>query len=181
MLDKWLHMFAIVLVVVGALNWGLIGFTGQNAVTALLGKGFLANTVYGLIGIAAAFVAFRRDTFLPFLGETVMPCSILENKTPEHADTEVVVDGLEPGAKLLFWAAEPETSGLTRIQDWRQAYLKFANAGVATANQNGVATLRIRKPQPYTVPVKGRIETHVHWRVCGNNGMLGPVQLTLIP
>ncbi len=178
MIDKWLHLLAMALVVVGALNWGLVGVFGFNAVSALLGRGALANIVYAAVGIAGLSIAFHRDTYLPFLGETVMPCSAIPESTPEHADTVVSLSGLSPNAKVLFWSAEPATEGLGRIKTWQQAYLGFANAGVTTADAAGHATLRVRKPQPYTVPIHGRIESHVHWRVCQDGGMLGPVQLT---
>ena len=130
--------------------------------------------------LAAIYVGFNRDTYLPFLGPTFIPCSILKDQTPEHADTEVSVSGLEPGSKVMFWATEPATEGLAKLKDWQRAYLDFANAGVTTVNSDGHATLRIRRPQPYTVPVKGRLEAHVHWRVCQDGGMIGPVQTTPI-
>lgn len=176
MLDKWLHMIAMILVVVGALNWGLIGALGFNAVATIAGRGVVANVIYALVGLAGLTIAFRRDTYLPFLGETVLPCTTIPESTPEHADIEVTVSELTPGAKVLFWASEPATDGLARIKSWDQAYLEFANAGVTTVDSAGRAVLRVRKPQPYTVPVKGRIESHVHWRLCGRDGLLGPVQ-----
>ena len=42
------------LVIIGALNWGLIGFFGFDLVAALFGgpASFLARTVYALVGIA---------------------------------------------------------------------------------------------------------------------------------
>jgi uncharacterized membrane protein YuzA (DUF378 family) len=183
MLDKWVHMIAMILVVIGALNWGLIGALGFNAVAAIAGRGVVANAIYALVGLAGLLVAFRRDTYLPFLGETVMPCAAIPESTPEHADTEVTVSELTPGAKILFWASEPAsaaTEGLARIKTWDQAYLEFANAGVTTVDSAGRAILRVRKPQPYTVPVHGRIESHVHWRICGTDGILGPVQNTML-
>jgi uncharacterized membrane protein YuzA (DUF378 family) len=180
MLDKWFHMIAVALVLVGGLNWGLIGAFGLNLVAAVLGRGVIANTVYVMVGLAALFLAFKRDTYLPFLGETVMPCSLMPDRIPEHADTEVAIHGIAPGAKIMYWATEPATDGLTRIKDWSHAYLEYANAGVTTADAGGHATLRIRKPQPYTVPVKGRLEAHVHWRVCGDGGMVGPVMTTTV-
>lgn len=199
MLDKWLHMFAMILVVVGAINWGLVGAFGFNLVTAIVGRGALANVIYALVGLAGLVVAFRRDTYLPFLGETVLPCSKIPESTPDHADTEVTVSELTPGAKVLFWATEPvgtggtnsymgtsakthdpATDGLARIKTWDQAYLEFANAGVAVVDSAGRVVLRVRKPQPYTVPVMGRLQAHVHWRVCGSDGLLGPVNTTPI-
>jgi len=118
-----------------------------------------------------------------------VPCSVLKDQTPEHADMEVELHGLTPGKKVLFWASEPNTDGigksttdgLGRIKDWRRAYLEFANAGVTTVDDGGHATLKLRKPQPYTVPIKGLLKTHVHWRVCGDNGFLGPVEITPVP
>lgn len=168
-------MIAVVLLVIGGLNWGLVGAFGWNAVTALLGRGWLANLVYVLVGVAAIVVGLRRDSYLPFLGETVMPCSLMPDRIPDHADTQVTVHGLQPGAKVLYWATEPATEGLERIKDWRKAYLEFANAGVTTADDGGRAILRVRRPQPYTVPMKGRLEAHVHWRACGEDGLVGPV------
>jgi protocatechuate 3,4-dioxygenase beta subunit len=62
------------------------------------------------------------------------------------------------------------------MNDWRQAYLKFKNAGVVTANEQGVAILKFRKPQGYTVPTKGALPPHVHYRVCMKDGFLGRVE-----
>jgi hypothetical protein len=136
--------------------------------------------IYSVIAVAVLVIAFTRSSWLPFLGESVMPCSLLRDQTPEHADTAVQIHGLHPGAKVLYWATEPATSGLAEIRDWRRAYLEYANAGVTTVDEGGHATLRIRNPQPYTVPIKGRLEAHVHWRTCGDGGMLGPVMTTMI-
>ena len=168
----------MILVVIGGLVWGGIGLFGVNVVAVIFGRGVLANLVYVLVGIATIVVAVDRASYLPFLGETVMPCSLLSDREPEHADASVEVNGLEPGTKVLYWATEPATEGLARIVDWRRAYLEFANAGVTTADQAGRATLRVRRPQPYTVPIAGRREAHVHWRACGEGGMLGPVRTT---
>jgi uncharacterized membrane protein YuzA (DUF378 family) len=177
-IKKWAHMVAMVLVVIGGLVWGGVGLFGVNAVAAILGRGVLANVVYTLVGLAAIVVAVDRASYLPFLGETVMPCSLLSERVPDDADVSVEINGLEPGTKVLFWATEPATEGLSRIVDWRRAYLEFSNAGVTTADQTGRATLRVRRPQPYTVPVAGRLEAHVHWRACGDGGLLGPVRTT---
>ena len=177
---RWAHLLAIIVVIVGALNWGILGITGKNVVENVLGRTG-ARLVYILVGLCALYVMMHRSTYLPFLGETVVPCSVLKVQVPEHADTVVPVHGLEPGAKVLYWASEPATDGLARINDWRKAYLSFANAGVAVVDADGHVELKIRRPQPYTVPVKGRIESHVHWRTCGPDGFLGPVEMTQVP
>lgn len=130
--------------------------------------------------VLAAFVALAALYYVTRPPTDMFPCSLLEVQVPDHADTDVTVSGLEPGAKVVYWATEPATDGLARINDWRKAYLAFANAGVAAVSESGHVVLRIRKPQPYTVPVVGRLESHVHWRVCRDGGRLGPVQTTPI-
>lgn len=50
-------MVAILLVLVGALNWGLVGLFNLNLVTTLLGTMPGAETVvYTLIGLSAVYV-----------------------------------------------------------------------------------------------------------------------------
>jgi hypothetical protein len=51
-------MITRILVIVGALNWGLVGLMDINLVTLLLPMG-LAKIVYILVGISAIFVAMN--------------------------------------------------------------------------------------------------------------------------
>ena len=56
---KTLHVIALVLVIVGALNWGLVGVADVNLVSALFGEDTaLSNLIYILVGIAGLIVAF---------------------------------------------------------------------------------------------------------------------------
>lgn len=50
-------MIAMILVVVGGLNWGLVGAFDFNLVSAILGEGSIANIVYILVGLSAVLVA----------------------------------------------------------------------------------------------------------------------------
>lgn len=48
---------AIVLLIIGGLNWGLVGLIGFDLVIALLGSSSLAvNLVYLLVGVAAVYM-----------------------------------------------------------------------------------------------------------------------------
>ena len=46
-------MIAMMLIIVGALNWLLIGLFDFNIVNALFGKSIIARAVYVIIGLAA--------------------------------------------------------------------------------------------------------------------------------
>jgi hypothetical protein len=59
---KQIDIAAAVLVVVGALNWGLVAVAGFDLVAALFGMRFgevspLSAAVYGLVGLAGAYQA----------------------------------------------------------------------------------------------------------------------------
>jgi uncharacterized membrane protein YuzA (DUF378 family) len=53
---KALHVVAFILVIVGALNWGLVGAGGWDLVAMLLGTGVLAKIVYILVGLSGVLM-----------------------------------------------------------------------------------------------------------------------------
>lgn len=51
---KALNLASLALIIIGGLNWGLVGFFEWDLVSALFGSGsFLARTVYSLVGLSA--------------------------------------------------------------------------------------------------------------------------------
>lgn len=55
---KTVSTVALVLLIVGGLNWGLVGAFDYNLVDSVLGEGStLARTVYVLVGLAAVVKA----------------------------------------------------------------------------------------------------------------------------
>ena len=57
---KSLDVLAAVLLVVGGLNWGLVGFFKFDLVAAIFGSGsLLASIVYALVGLAAIWQAIQ--------------------------------------------------------------------------------------------------------------------------
>lgn len=179
-LMKKLYMIGLVLLIVGGFNAGVMVLTGRDMITSLFGRrSLLTNALFLGMGITALALAFCRDFYLPFLGETVMPCSLLEPSKPEGADTNLKLQ-VHPGAKVMYWAAEPKNEDLKGLQDWRKAYLGFRNAGVAIADENGAVELSVRSPQAYSVPMKGKLNPHVHYRVCREDGMMDRVETTFV-
>jgi len=55
------HKVAWILLLVGGLNWGLVGLAGINLVDMLLGAGsVLARVVYVLVGLSALAMLFTH-------------------------------------------------------------------------------------------------------------------------
>ena len=53
---KKLDWVAIILLIVGGLNWGLVGAFGFDLVEFLtMGVSWLARTIYGLVGLSALY------------------------------------------------------------------------------------------------------------------------------
>ena len=169
-------MVIFVLVLIGGINWLLIGFMGSDPVRNFLSRRW-SSYLHIVIGVAALLLVFRRDVYLPFLGETLVPAGAIMLKTPQGANESVTIK-TRPGAKVIYWAAEPNPNGSDKvIAAWNDAYKNFENSGVVQAGEDGVAILRIRgPPQPYTVPMKGTLKPHVHFRVENPYGMFGRVQ-----
>lgn len=53
-----LDIIAMVLVLVGGLNWGLIGAFNFNLVSTIFGIGIISQIVYILVGVSAIYGAF---------------------------------------------------------------------------------------------------------------------------
>lgn len=178
------HLLLFALVIVGALNWGLVAL-GYNVVSgidqslnSLFGTQWPIDTVvYTLVAVSALLLMFQRDSWLPFLGHSVMPGSLLSESTPSGASKQVTIM-CQPHTRVVYWASDKNDSALP---DVFQAYGDFKNAGVTFSDANGQATLRIRDPTPYTV-MKGikTLPVHVHYRKELSPGMFGPVHTTFL-
>jgi uncharacterized membrane protein YuzA (DUF378 family) len=54
-----LGLIALVLVIIGGLNWGLVGFFSFDLVSAIFGQmSLVTRIVYDLVGLSALYLAF---------------------------------------------------------------------------------------------------------------------------
>ncbi len=64
---KVTSIIAFILVIVGALNWLLIGLFGLDIVALIFGQmSFVSRTVYSLVGLAGLWMIFFIFAFKPF-------------------------------------------------------------------------------------------------------------------
>ena len=53
---KTLNILTLILIIVGGLNWGLVGLANFDLVAAIFGEGSaLSRTVYALVGLSAIY------------------------------------------------------------------------------------------------------------------------------
>jgi uncharacterized membrane protein YuzA (DUF378 family) len=56
---------AFILVIIGALNWGLVGFFNWNLVDAIFGVGStMARVIYALVGVSGLWVLFTAPKMM---------------------------------------------------------------------------------------------------------------------
>ena len=169
------ELYANKLLIFGALNYLLIPISKINIIQELGSKiqQYVPYIIYILIGIAGLYQLTRRDFYLPFLGQSVYPCGNLIEKVPQDATITKTIQ-TKPNINIIYWAAEPNTNVVDN--PWT-AYNKYANSGVVKSDKNGTAVLQVRKPTSYKVPYKNKkLEPHIHYRECINNGMLSPIK-----
>lgn len=64
---KITSIIAFILVVVGALNWLLIGLLNFNLVAMIFGSiSFISRTIYTLVGLAGLWIIFYIFAYRPF-------------------------------------------------------------------------------------------------------------------
>lgn len=180
MLDKksyvYLRFIVLTLLVIGGLAWGTIGVTGSNPiarVTRILKIPYLSRVIYTMVGIAALIFImkfYNRDTFLPFLGKTVFPPTLLNLGHPIDYNRQATLKAPSEARFVVFWAAE----GSNNDTDVKEAYGKFLNSG-AVQVEDGEAVIRFRDPVSYTVHGKKKLKKHVHYRWLDESGMMSKV------
>lgn len=53
-----LDWIALILVIIGGLNWGLVGLFDYNVVDALFGTGTVTMVIYILVGLSALYMIY---------------------------------------------------------------------------------------------------------------------------
>jgi hypothetical protein len=88
-----------------------------------------------LVALSVIKLATRRDVWLTFLGESVLPGSLVPLKEV-NGDTIVEVK-VKPNTRVAYWASLPQENSKTPLV--HEAYGDFKNAGVVISDKNGVA------------------------------------------
>ena len=172
-IEVYLHIVAVLVVMIGAFNWGVVAWTSGHDLFSLLGApAGIILPIYALVAVAGLYLALDRNTWLPFLGDAVFPASVVRATHPKDASTAVTLRNLQPGAPVVYWASE-EAKPMTRHAS--VAYGDYSNAGVVYSNSRGQATALVKCPSRYTVGWSKVLPRHIHYRILRSNGMMGEV------
>lgn len=119
---------------------------------------YIDKIILLFISISIFILAMRRNTWLPFLGETVLPSSAVLLKPLEGKDSITIK--VSPNTKVVYWTTKPNTE----LPDVVTAYGDFSQSGVVMSDEKGIATLTFNKGSGYIVPSGKIIKPHIHYR-----------------
>lgn len=145
-------------------------------VNLFLKTGLNFKKIMNIIIFIASLYLLVIDKYIwhPFLGDTVLPCSVINKKPPPDANIFVTIQ-TTPFKKIVYWASMDKENQYV----W-DAYGDYQNSGTTTADENGKAILKLKKPSGYLLPNGASLSSHVHYRECPSKNdytkFMGPVQ-----
>ena len=159
--------------------WVIFLFAFYQAVYLLIHPkiGWIGKFIAGLVIVYVIVLGFQRNTYLPFLGPTVVPGTLFpESLKPKDANLQFALPIEEANdTKVIYWASQ---SAEKPFEDPWLAYGEFQNVGV-TSVQNNIAIVSVVCPSSYYVPTQ-LLKPHIHYRVVQANGMLGEVKTAYV-
>ena len=151
-------LLAVFLVIAGVAGDQLLGFS-------VVKPGPVSAAIATL---AVGYLLADKSTFLPFLGETVLPPSVLRIATPTEGTLTATVRAPRRATHCVYWAS----SG-ANTDSPRDAYQGYKNAGVVEVLDRK-AVLPLLCPSIYKV--RGRaLPKHVHYRFVYPEGVFSKV------
>ena len=126
-----------------------------------------------IVFFCVVYLGMNRNTYLPFLGPTVVPPSLLKDVTDtKMGDVHVKVPIEAPDTtRVIYWASTPSSKV---FETPYEAYGNFSNIGVASV-KNKEAIFHVECPSSYKVPFTV-LRPHVHYRILYPNGIVGSVR-----
>lgn len=122
--------------------------------------------------VGAVYLGTSRDFYMPFLGPTVVPTSVLKLGVPADATVSITIDAPPEATHVMYWAA---TASNMPLESAAKAYSGFNNAGIVQVAA-GRATMKIACPGTYRVGWGKLLPRHVHYRYIFANGMTSAVR-----
>lgn len=146
-------------------------FNLLNKLDSIIGYN-VSKLIYFITGISIILLAMRKQTWLPFLGDTVIPVTLIP-ETKNIGDTSIKIK-VTPNTKVAYWSSLPFVDEKQPVE---KAYGDYSNAGVSQSDKDGFATLTFNKGTGYVVPSGKFIKPHVHYRELHSEySMIGPVK-----
>lgn len=163
----YLHFYTMPLLLIMVINYTLSSYNNKYDVFYYLNNKNIKKIILSLISLYALYLLFDIKTYLPFLGETVLPSKLLcDNKNDNniinnnnliHLKIKTDMDT----EKIIWWAADKEDNRKV-INNPKEAYKNYNNSGISLVN-NGYSEVVLLCPKSYTAGGR-ELPKHLHYR-----------------
>lgn len=110
----YLRVVSTTLLLLGGIAWGIIGSVGFNPISRLCRSadlGSLNRLIYLLIGVSAViylYFFYNKQTFLPFLSESLFPSSLISITQPMDFNHQVTLKAPADAKMVVYWTSSTE-------------------------------------------------------------------------
>lgn len=171
-IEVWLYMLSIISILFFTFIYSLLLLIDNKSNSII-------KIIAILIMVFTLYVGINRNTYLPFLGYTVIPPNLFDKEITPSGATDILtltLNNVPDNTKVIYWAALSSKDKNIIHTDPMLAYGDYNNTGITTVKDNR-AILYFHCPDRYIVgPFKKTLNKHVHYRlVKPNNPMISPV------
>jgi len=168
---RFFHMIIIIVVLIVSINTALKSIDEKFDIVGKFINNNVSKSLYILVGIFSLLLLLDRNTYLPFLGESVVPFTLftdINNSSNNLKDYKIYAPTAE---KVIWWASKPDNNIFEHPDE---AYNEYKNSGVSSVKEDGYAYIKYSDPSQYKVNNK-LLPKHIHYRET-HGGMLSEVK-----
>lgn len=165
-MDIFTNIVPAAIVIIGAINWGTYAF-GYNLVDALSKfvnsllkvNLHLDKVIYIIVALAGIMLAIQRTTWVPSLGNFILPPDFVDLHKNTLADTKITIT-TEPNCKIAYWFTISKLNNLNMVIGQNHYY---TNGGVVMSDDKGKAELSIIDNKQY--PSGKHLRHDINYRI----------------
>lgn len=169
--DVYIHIISMLIILIFSLFYAVYLLISEDTNPII-------RLICIIVIIVTIYIGMNRNTYLPFLGYSVMPPSIFSQElVPTGANVRYVlnVPDAENGTLILYWGAESSKHNDIVKSNPIDAYGDYSNTGLIRVKDHK-ATLHFNCPDKYTVFNSKTLDRHIHYRIIyPHNGMMSQV------
>jgi hypothetical protein len=163
----YLHFFIMPLILLIVINYTLSSYCNKYDIFNYINNSKVKQFILTLLSLYSLYLLFNRNTFLPFLGETVLPSKLLCNNSNNNNIINnnnlihLKINTDNDTDKIIWWAADNDNSNIV-IDNPNDAYKKYNNSGISLVNNN-IAEVVLLCPKSYIAGGR-ELPKHLHYR-----------------
>lgn len=167
-----IFMKALIFIVAANAITSHFNFDVLKKIDSFFNNDYFSKLIYIIASISIILLSIKKETWLPFLGNTVLPAKLIP-ETTNVGDTTIKII-VKPNTKVAYWSAFPSNENNVRVE---KAYGDYSNAGVCKSDKDGIAILTFNKGSGYIVPGGKYIKPHIHYReLTTDYAIIGPIK-----